>query len=186
MLRNSFTKKITKFPEQGSCYKLAFSEINAFIAKADMVIKDLLQMNVRWCLVMAKINRNSQCFLASGMVDMEKQRNFRILLKPNIIDVIHPGFLDDNTEFIQQRTSQWFALRRQSRIMASTMHNALGFCTLKAQKDHYNEFVLGKLPSLGQTPPALLHGTRHEVIYLLISACISFLFLHFASIMNLI
>ena len=101
MLRSSFTKKITKFPEQGSRYKLAFSEIDAFIAKADMVIKDLLQMNVRWCLVMAKINRNSQCFLASGTLDMEKQRNFRVLLKPNIIDAIHPGFLDDNTEFIQ-------------------------------------------------------------------------------------
>ena len=52
------------------------------------------------------------------------------------------------------------------------MHNALGFRTLKAQKDHYDEFVLGKLPSLAQIPPALLHGTRHEVIYLHISACI--------------
>ena len=172
MLHSSFTKKITKFPDQGSRYKLAFSEIDAFIARADMVIKDLLQLNVRWCLLMAKINRNSQCFLSSGTVDMEKQRNFRILLKPTIIDAIHPGFLDDNPEYIQQRTPQWFALRRQSRITASTMHNALGFRTLKAQKDHYDEFVLGKLPSLAQTPPALLHGTRHEVIIFCFSTCI--------------
>ena len=54
------------------------------------------------------------------------------------------------------------------------MHNALGFHTLKAQKDHYNEFVLGKLLSLAQTPPALLHGTRHEVINFCSSTCISF------------
>ena len=56
ILHSSFNKKITKFPEQGSRYKLAFSDIDAFVAKADMVIKQLLQLNVRWCLVMATIN----------------------------------------------------------------------------------------------------------------------------------
>ena len=33
ILRSSFTKKVTKFPDQGSRYKLAFSDIDAFIAK---------------------------------------------------------------------------------------------------------------------------------------------------------
>ena len=46
ILRSSFNKKISKFPDQGSRYKLAFSEIDAFVAKADMVIKDILQINV--------------------------------------------------------------------------------------------------------------------------------------------
>ena len=47
ILCSSFNKKICKFPEQGSRYKLAFSDIDAFIAKSDMVIKDILQLNVR-------------------------------------------------------------------------------------------------------------------------------------------
>ena len=112
---------------------------------------------------MAKINRNTQCFLSSGTGDMEKQRNYHILLKPNVIEALHPGFLDTNPEYIQQRTPEWFAVRCQCRITASSMHNALGFRTLKAQKDHYDEFVLGKVPPVSQTPAAMVHGTMHEV-----------------------
>ena len=164
ILRSSFTKKITKFPDQGSRYKLAFSDIDAFIARADMVIKDLLDLNVKWCFLMAMINRNTQCFLSSGQLDLEKQRNHRILVKPSVIEAAHPGFLDNNTEYIKQRTTEWFNVRRLSRLTASTMHNALGFRTLKAQKQHYDEFVLGKVPPVTETPPAMLHGTQHEVI----------------------
>ena len=164
ILSTSFNKKICKFPKQGSRYKLAFSDIDAFIAKADKVIKEMLQINVKWCLLMATINRNTQCFLSSGTVDMEKQCNFQILLKPNVIESIHPGFLDSNPEYVQQRTAKWFTIRWQSRITASTMHNALGFHTLKAQKEHYDEFVLGKVHPVAQTPAAKVHGTRHEGI----------------------
>ena len=163
ILCSSFKKKISKFPDQGSKYKLAFSDIDAFIAKADMVIKDILDINVKWCMVMATINRNTQCFLSSGTVDMEQQCNYRILLKPNAIEARYLGFLDNNPEYVQQRTPEWFAIRRQSMITGSSMHNALGFHTLKAQKDHYNEFVLGKLCAVTQMPPALVHGTTNEV-----------------------
>ena len=59
MLCSSFNRKIAKFPEMGSRYKSAFSDIDAFIVRAEMVIKDILQMNVRWCMLMVKINRNT-------------------------------------------------------------------------------------------------------------------------------
>ena len=127
------------------------------------MIKELLDLNVNWCLLMATVNKNTQCFLKSGRLDLEKQRNFRILLKPNVIEAAHPGFLDDNAEYVKQRTTEWFNLRRLSMITASTMHNALGFRTLKAQKMHYDEFVLGKVPPVTQTPAAMVHGTEHEV-----------------------
>ena len=172
ILRSSFTKKISKFPDQGSRYKIAFSDIDAFIARADMAIKDLLNLNVRWCLLMAKINKTTQCFLSSGIVDLEQQRNFRILLQPSVIEAAHPGFLDENPEYVKQRTVEWFNVRRQSRITASTMHNALGFRTLKAQKAHYDEFVLGKVPPITQTPLAMLHGTQHEVNSVHLDICV--------------
>ena len=76
---------------------------------------------------MATINKNSQCFLSSGRLHLEMQRNHRILLKPNIIEAANPGFLDDNPEYVKQRTPEWFNLRRQSRLTASTLYNALGF-----------------------------------------------------------
>ena len=67
---------------------------------------------------------------------------------------------------------EWFNVRRQSRITASTMHNALGFRTLKAQKAHYDEFVLGKVPPITQTPLAMLHGTQHEVNSVHLDICV--------------
>ena len=135
MLRNTFTNKIKKFPDQGSRYQIAFSDIEAFLARADILIKDILSLNWKWCNIMACINRNTQCFLGTGTVDLEKQKNFRILLKPQTIELSNPGFLNDNPEYVKQKTVEWFNKRRWSRITASTMHNALGLRTLKAQKD---------------------------------------------------
>ena len=163
MLRSSFAKKVKKFPDMGSRYKIAFAEIEAFIAKTDMVIKDILQMNVRWCLIMAKINKISQCIVTSGTVDLEKQRNLRLLLDPDVIERLIPGFIEDYPVYVKQRTPQWFAVRRHSRITASTMHNALGLRTLKAQKEHFDEFVCGKIRPVTDIPPAMEHGTKHEV-----------------------
>ena len=76
MLRNTFTNKIKKFPDQGSRYQIAFSDIEAFLARADILIKDILSLNQKWCNIMACINRNTQCFLGTGTVDLEKQKNF--------------------------------------------------------------------------------------------------------------
>ena len=49
--------------------------------------------------------------------------------------------------------------------MASTMHNALGLCTLKDQKDHFEEFVMVKVPSDKDPALALVHGMKHEVYF---------------------
>ena len=163
MLRSTFTKKVTKFPDMGSRYKIAFAEIEAFIAKADMVINEILQLNVRWCLLMAKINKMSKCIVTRGTVDLEKQGNLRLLLNPDVIERLIPGFIEDYPVYVKQRTPEWFAVRRHSRITASTMHNALGLRTLKAQKEHFDEFVTGKIIPRIETPPAMAHGTKHEV-----------------------
>ena len=115
--------------------------------------------------IMARINRNTQCFLATGTVDLEKQKNLRILLKLQTIELSNPGFLNDNPEYVKQRTVEWFNNRRWSRITASTMLNALGLQTLKGQKDHFEEFVMGKVPSDKDPAPALVHGIKHEVYF---------------------
>ena len=59
ILRKSFHRKISKFPDQGNRYVLAFPEIDAFIAKSNMLIQKLLAINVNWCEIMARVNRSS-------------------------------------------------------------------------------------------------------------------------------
>ena len=169
ILRSSFTKKVTKFPQQGSRYKLAFADIEAFLSRADIVIKDILNLNVEWCNVMARVNRSSQCSALTRQVDLEKQRNFRILLNPDVIEQFNAGLTGTNPEYVKQRTPEWFNMRRCSRITSSTMHNALGLRTLKLQKEHFDEFVLGKMPKEKEPTPAMTHGMKHEVMLFQIS-----------------
>ena len=70
ILRNSFNKRIQKFPNQGSRYVLAFAEIDAFIAKSDSVIKTLLNMNAEWCRIMAEVNGNIHEFKKESPVTL--------------------------------------------------------------------------------------------------------------------
>ena len=47
-LRSRFKKKIIARPDIGSRYDVAFSDINSFIHRTDIAIKNLLQINVEW------------------------------------------------------------------------------------------------------------------------------------------
>ena len=73
------------------------------------------------------------------------------------------NFLENNPEFVKQRSDHWFKLRERSRITGSTMHDALGLRTLKSQKMHYDKFVM-KTTTNTEPNEAMLHGSRHEVI----------------------
>ena len=55
-LRSRFKKKIVARPDIGSRYDVAFLDINSFIHHADIAIKNLLQINVEWCSIMATMN----------------------------------------------------------------------------------------------------------------------------------
>ena len=163
ILRYSFNRRIAKFPGQSSKYVLAFSEIDAFICRADGVIAELLSVNAEWCKIMSMINQNDHDFHKEGPIRLDDQRNSLTLLDNNYIELHHPGMLDRYPQFIKQRSQRWFDLRKQCRITGSTMHNALGLRTLKAQKEHYDEFVLSRdVPHVVNA--AMLHGQNHEVI----------------------
>ena len=73
------------------------------------------------------------------------------------------NFLEEHHQIVKQRTPEWFALHSRSKITSSTMHDALGFRTLKKQKEHYDRYI----SKTNQTPievnAAMQHGTEHEV-----------------------
>ena len=79
------------------------------------------------------------------------------------------GFLEQNPQFVKQRSDKWKDLRMQSRLTGSTMHNALGLRNLKSQKEHFNEFVLQNIPQRKEINAAMVHGSKHEVYLTLIS-----------------
>ena len=139
ILRNSFQNKIQKTPNIGSKYMYAFSEIDAFIERSKSLISKILNLNLKWCKLMAIINRNEGNFNQNRTITLDQQNNGYILLEPDLLQTLYgDNILDENPHIVKQHTPQWLALRARSKITSSTMHDALGFRTLKKQKEHYD------------------------------------------------
>ena len=164
ILRNTFQNKIKKTPNIGSKYMYAFSEIDAFIERSKSLISKLLNLNLKWCKVMATINRNEGNFNRNRTITLDEQNNGYILLEPELLEILYGDkILDENPHIVKQRTPQWLALRARSKITSSTMHDALGFRTLKKQKEHYDRYVSKTNKNPVEVNPAMEHGTQHEV-----------------------
>ena len=117
ILRNSFNKKIKATPNVGSKYVYAFSEIEAFIGRARKIIQQLLEINVRWCKVMAEINRNENYFRTETSMTLDDLQNGLILLSPDILKTLYgDDFLENNSDLVKQRTEEWHALRNSSKF----------------------------------------------------------------------
>ena len=72
---------------------------------------------------------------------------------------------EENYQYIKQRTTEWFQIRKNARVTGSTLNKALGLDTLLKQKEHHYVFVHGR-----QEPPVSRelqkkfdHGTRNEI-----------------------
>ncbi|XP_070537447.1 uncharacterized protein [Ptychodera flava] len=73
--------------------------------------------------------------------------------------------IDQGLPFIKQRSSLWFQARKQVRVTASTLYNAVGCAGLKGQREHYQQAVLGfeRPPPDTSVQEAMDWGTKHEV-----------------------
>ena len=164
ILRNSFQNKIQKTPNIGSKYMYAFSEIDAFIERSKSLISKILNLNLKWCKLMAIINRNEGNFNQNRTITLDQQNNGYILLEPDLLQTLYgDNILDENPHIVKQCTPQWLALCARSKITSSTMHDALGFRTLKKQKEHYDRYVSKTNKNPVEVNPAMQHGTQHEV-----------------------
>ena len=142
ILRSTFNNKIKKQPFLSSKYALAFSEIEAFTAPAKTMISKLLAINLKWCRIMSEINSNQNEFLKKEPLIIDDQNNAFILLEPDVLKALYGNeIVDDNPQIVKQRSQEWHDLRKLSKVTSSTMHNALGFRTLKLQKEHYDIFI---------------------------------------------
>ena len=142
----------------------AFSEIDAFIERSKSLISKILNLNLKWCKLMAIINRNEGNFNQNQTIPLDQQYNGYILLEPDLLQTLYgDNILDENPHIVKQCTPQWLALRARSKITSSTMHDTLGFRTLKKQKEHYNRYVSKTNKNPVEVNPAMQHGTQHEV-----------------------
>ena len=114
---------------------MAFSDINSFIRHADIAIKNLLQINVEWCSIMATINGNEQLFRKSGPILLDTMLNSWILRSPETLQL--DDFLKKYPQYMKQRSKLWYSLCKECCVTGSRLHSAIGLRTLKEQKEHF-------------------------------------------------
>ena len=123
-LRSRFKKKICGKPHIRSRYDVAFSEIDSFIRHCDIAIKNLLNINVEWCSIMATLNGNEHCFHKHGPLLLDSMLNSWILRHPDTLDL--DTFLQKYPQYMKQRTDVWHSIPNQSYVTGSTLNSALG------------------------------------------------------------
>ena len=137
ILRSTFNNKIKKQPFLSSKYALALSEIEAFTARAETIISKLLAINLKWCRIMSEINSNQNEFIKKEPLIIDEQNNAFMLLEPDVLKTLYGNqIVDENPQIVKQRSQEWHKLRKLSKVTSSTMHNVLGFRTLRLQKEH--------------------------------------------------
>ena len=113
---------------------------------------------------MARINRNEGNFNQNQTITLDQKNNGYILLEPDLLQTLYGDkILDEHPHIVKQRTPQWLALHARSKITSSTMHDTLGFRTLKKQKEHYDGYVSKTNKNPVEINAAMQHGTHHEV-----------------------
>ena len=93
----------------------------------------------------------------------------KILLDPDVIN--DEEYLNTYPEFVKQRSTLWYSLRKESRLTGSSMYNAIGLRSLKEEQKHFDSFILRKdVTPDPKLKPALDHGIKHEVTSSLIES----------------
>ena len=112
---------------------------------------------------MAEINSNQNEFIQKEPLITDEQNNAFMLLEPDVLKTLYGDqIVADNPQIVKQRSQEWHDLRQLSKVTSSTMHNALGFRTLKLQKEHYDCFIKKtKVPS--PVTEAMQHSIDNEV-----------------------
>ena len=139
---------------------MAFSDINTLICRADIAIKNLLEINVESYSIMATINGNENSFHKRGPILLDTMLNLWILRSPETLQL--DDFLLKYPQYIKQRSELWYSLCKEYSVTGSTLHSAIGLRTLKEQKEHFKQFI-SKVDKPTEITKAMQHGIDNEV-----------------------
>ena len=139
-------------------YQYAMSSIRSTIHQIDETTDKSLNVigNVaRTCSIL----NGSKDFETDCSVSRSSQQNWVGLHSTDML----PGAFKNDPHYIQQRSAQWQEFRSTFKVTGSTMHNALGFRSVKEQKIHFDKVIHGKeVVFTEDVLKRMEHGTENE------------------------
>ena len=131
-------------------HRRKMSSLNQNTSECESVVRRLLEVNIKITEIMAALNNNLDVHIrdkARHINLIEHSNNFQ-LLPPEIVKMVLDIDKEENYQYIKQRTTEWFKIRKNACVTGSTLNKALGLDTLLKQKEHHYVFVRGR-----QEPP---------------------------------
>ena len=110
--------------------------IYQYTTQLENCVNRTLNVIVDLCKILAHINGSGSLIPETCFVQLHKQANFFPLLPTEFVSRYLNLELKENTQFCSQRSEMWHCLRKKAGLTGSTMFKALGFESLKAEKEH--------------------------------------------------
>jgi hypothetical protein len=167
----TLSKALTRFQKEAgadwrnSKFLYAISSIQCSIFQTKSLIQWLLGVNDSLLEIGASLNDEVTNTFARGSnctIDAYEQHNWVSLKDTENL----PATLKESTEFIKQRSQQWFDIRNHFKLTGSKLFEALGIDTLKSLNQHIDKI---KNPSKENEPitaevqARMDHGTKSEI-----------------------
>ena len=152
-------------PKNAKAYKKSIDDTKANIYVLKNWIHDALMLNRNLCYIMLELNKSNDLYVCTDEVNLSQQANVKLLLDPKHFQ--HKVNLDIHTDVVKQSSSKWYKLHKEARVTGSTLYKALGLDSLKAEKEHYDKFILakGKKEFPCDVRQRMQHGSENEVMY---------------------
>lgn len=121
-------------------------------------ITESLRLTEDLAYVGATMIGQQSAFVKANAIDLKKQHN---------VYQLNPAYDTDESQFIRQRTEQWFDIRKEAKVTGSTCNAAAGLARLKDQQSHIDK-ILGKSDSSrdefdDETRKRMEFGATHEI-----------------------
>ena len=136
---------LEKMRERNLNHKDAFKQMLSLIfhntTQIENCVSRTLASNMEICKLLADMRVSKCCIHNTKFIQLHKQLNYFVLLPSEYlskqIDLKKP----DNNIYCTQYSDLWWELRRTALLTGSMIMKALGFDTLKAEKQHVNVYV---------------------------------------------
>ena len=136
---------LEKMKERNLDHKDAFEHMLSLIfwntTQIENCISRTLDTNMEICQLLADMRGSKCCVHDTKFIKLHEQPNYFALLPSEYLSKHVDLQKPENHIYCTQYSDLWWELRGTALLMGSTMMKALGFDTLKAEKQHVNVYV---------------------------------------------
>ena len=141
------------------------NHLKTYVYQCSVTIKDVANNLNDICEAIAVLNAASHNFVKENKVDISLQTNFAELLAPqHISEIFGQSPSDIPSEYLKQRSPEWFEVRKSVKVTGSTSHRAVGLDWLKEQRLFFDETMSGEQSSKSDAQQvAMDYGSKNEI-----------------------